>query len=249
MDGHLPVVHRSDPGNPTKLRPVAPNIWATRDEPLGGPANTCGFLIQRPAGNVFIYSCSAIIDYFDDIDRLGGVTTILLNHRDEATKHVTTLSDHYRAPVRMHPAEIEPSTEKGVRNIMALEAQETLGNDLSVLRTPGHTPGTTSYLYANPGDALTYAFTGDTFTNFTIDRFGSVLDFHPYEGNGADMRQTLERLRETQTDVIVPGLANGTINAYTWNTAQRRQLLNHCEAQLPVTACGGPRRDGTAKAE
>ncbi len=232
MDRHLPIVPRTEPTSQAELRPVAPNVWATRDEPLGGPANTCGFLIERPAGNVFVYSCSAITDYYDHLDALGGVSMILLNHRDEATPHVTTLSERYRAPVRMHEAEIEAATERGVRNIVGLTGRETFGDDLHGQPTPGHTPGTYSYLYTNPDDALTYAFTGDTFTNFTVDRFETVLGFHSYDGNLADIKTTLDTLRDLSIDVLVPGLANGTINAYRWTATQRQQLLDHCRAQL-----------------
>jgi glyoxylase-like metal-dependent hydrolase (beta-lactamase superfamily II) len=132
----------------------------------------------------------------------------------------------------MHEAEIEAATERGVRNIVGLTGRETFGDDLHGQPTPGHTPGTYSYLYTNPDDALTYAFTGDTFTNFTVDRFETVLGFHSYDGNLADIKTTLDTLRDLSIDVLVPGLANGTINAYRWTAIQRRQLLDHCRAQL-----------------
>ena len=46
------------------------------------------------------------------------------------------------------------------------------------------------------------------------------------------MRATLARLRTVESDVLVPGLANGTINAYTWDTSRRQQLMDHALAQL-----------------
>lgn len=233
MDAHLPTLPREEPTSTKRLRLLAPGIWATRDEPLGGPANTCGFLIEREAGNAFIYSCSAIEDYYEHLDELGGVSLILLNHRDEATRHVTTLADHYNAPVHTHKAEVEASKLRGVRNIVPHGPDTDLGGDIQAQHTPGHTPGATSYIYNNPNDGLRYIFPGDTFSNFTIDHFDRVIGFHPYEENVDDMRQTLERLKDIDTDVIVPGLANGTINAYRWTTEQRVQLLDHALKQLP----------------
>lgn len=232
MDRHLAPLTRVEPDSAGRLRPVAPGLWACPDEPLGGPANTCGFLLQRPDGNVFVYSCSLIEDFYDHIDELGGVSRILLNHMDEATPHVTTLAEHYGVPVHCHTAEVEACTAKGVRHIEPLAGDHEFADDLHAIHAPGHTAGTTAYLWHNPADDLRYLFTGDTFSNFTIDRFPAVLAFHPYDGEVDDMRATLARLRRTDSDVLVPGLANGTINAYPWSTAQRHALLDHAAGQL-----------------
>jgi glyoxylase-like metal-dependent hydrolase (beta-lactamase superfamily II) len=232
MDAHLPRLARTEPPNDHRLRPVAPLIWATRDEPLGGPANTCGFLIEQPGRNAFIYSCAAIEDYYEHIDELGGVSIVLLNHRDEATPHVTSLATHYDATVHTHAAEVVACTERGVCDIEPLSDDSDLGSDLSAIHAPGHTPGTTAYLFANPTDQRHYLFTGDTFTNFTIDNFARVTEFHPYANNVSDMRNTLALLDNTKSDILMPGLANGTINAYRWDALQRHTLMEHAAAQL-----------------
>ena len=152
---------------------------------------------------------------------------------DEATPHVTTLAEHYGVPVHCHTAEVEACTAKGVRHIEPLAGDHEFGDDLHAIHAPGHTAGTTAYLWHNTADDRLYLFTGDTFSNFTIDRFPSVLAFHPYEGELDDMRATLARLRGTDSDVLVPGLANGTINAYPWTTEQRHALIDHAASQLP----------------
>lgn len=78
---------RTEPLAPGQLRMVALGLWACPDEPPGGPANTCGFLLQRQAGNAFACSSSKVESYYDQIDELGGVAIVLLNHRDEAARH------------------------------------------------------------------------------------------------------------------------------------------------------------------
>jgi glyoxylase-like metal-dependent hydrolase (beta-lactamase superfamily II) len=227
---------RTEPIAPGKLRPVAPGLWACPDEPLGGPANTCGFLLQRQAGNAFVYSSSRIDSYYDHIDELGGVAIVLLNHRDEATRHVTTLANHYGAPVRAHQAEVDACTKRGVESITALTESEThLGADLIALHTPGHTPGVVTYLWSNPADDRCYLFTGDTLTKLTIDHTPAVLSFNPYPGNTADLHRTLTILAERPSDVLVAGLANGTIHAYQWNDDERRAVLDSARNQLDGT--------------
>ena len=237
MHDRLNPLPRIEPNTPGQLRAVAPGLWACPDEPLfGGAANTCGFLLQRPAGNAFVYSCASIESYYDHIDQLGGVALVLLNHRDEATRHVTTLANHYHAPVRAHQAEVDACTERGVESINALTQTETqLGPDLVAHHTPGHTPGVVSYLWANPADDRRYLFTGDTLTKLTTDHTAMVLSFHAYPGNTDDLRQTLTTLAELPSDVLVPGLANGPIHAYEWDADERRAVLDHARTRLDGT--------------
>ena len=237
MHDRLHPLPRIEPNTPGQLRAVAPGLWACPDEPLfGGAANTCGFLLQRPAGNAFVYSSSRIESYYDHIDELGGVALVLLNHRDEATRHVTTLANHYHAPVRAHQAEVDACTERGVESINALTQTETqLGPDLVAHHTPGHTPGVVSYLWANPADDRRYLFTGDTLTKLTTDHTAMVLSFHAYPGNTDDLRQTLTTLAELPSDVLVPGLANGPIHAYEWDADERRAVLDHARTRLDGT--------------
>lgn len=189
--------------------------------------------MQRQTGNAFVYSSSRIEAYYDHIDELGGVSMVLLNHRDEATPHVTALANHYNAPVRTHLAEVDACTQRGIESITALTESETrLGDDLIAFHTPGHTPGVVSYLWTNPADDRRYLFTGDTITKLTIDDAPAVLSFHPYPGNTNDLRRTLTILAERRSDILVPGLANGTIHAYQWNDDERRAALDNARTQL-----------------
>ncbi len=235
MHDNLTQLARTEPDGPGRLRPVAPGLWATPDEPLGnGPAQTCGFLLQRDQGNVFVYSSSAISNFYDHLDELGGVAMTVLNHRDEATRHVTRLADHYHIPVRTHAREVEACQRRGVREIEPITDPETrLGPDLLALHAPGHTPGTIAYLWHNPVDTKRYLFTGDTFTNFTLDRFPAVLGFHSYEHNIDDMRSTLDRLDAEPSDVLCPGLMGGTIHAFAWDEDGRHAVIDHARQQLP----------------
>ena len=227
MDAHLTALPRREPATEGRLRPVAPGLWATPDEPLGGPANTCGFLLQRSEGNVFVYSSNRIAEYADHVDELGGVDRVVLNHQVEATRFVTVLADRVGAPVRTHRLEVDACVDSGVREIDPFDGDTEFGPDLRAIHAPGHTPGTTAYLWHNERDGRRYLFTGDTFSNFPVDRFPAALGFHRYEGNIDDARSTLARLRAVESDVLTPGLANGVVNAYRWSTSERHRLLDH----------------------
>lgn len=243
MHDRLTQLPRTEADGPGRLRPVAPGLWATPDEPLGGgPAQTCGFLLQRDEGNVFVYSSSDISDHYDHLDELGGVATTVLNHRDEATRHVTRLADHYDIPVRAHANEVEACQRRDVREIEPITSDETeLGTDLLAIHAPGHTPGTVAYLWANAHDGKRYLFMGDTFSNFTLDRFPAVLGFHSYDGNVDDMRATLDRLEREPSDVLLPGLMGETIHAYAWDEAGRHAVIDHARQQLPEGSTYRPR--------
>ena len=235
MDPHLAVLPRIEASGQGRLRSVAGGLWATPPETLSGPVNTCGFLIQRAEGNVFVYSYSAIEAYYDHIDELGGVAMVLLNHRDEAGSHVTALADRYNATVHAHATEVEPCLQRGVAAINPLAGDTELGSDLEAWHTPGHTPGVMSYCWHNPNDDLRYLFTGDTFNQTTFDRVTAIFTFYPYEGNTQDLRQTLMRVREGHSDVLVPGLDWGDVDAYRWSAEERHRLFDHLITQLDAT--------------
>lgn len=235
MNAPLNALARSEPTGHGRLRAVVPGLWATPPATLSGPVNTCGFLIERDEDNAFVYSSPSIDDYFDHIDELGGVAMVLLNHRDEAGSYVTTLADRYGATVHAHHAEAEACRQRGVTTINRLEGDTELGADLEAWHTPGHTPGVMSYRWHNPTDGLHYLFTGDTFNQATFDSVSAVFTYHPYENNAHDLRHTLVRLRDADSDVLVPGLGWGDIDAYRWSPQQRHSLFDDLIAQLDAT--------------
>jgi glyoxylase-like metal-dependent hydrolase (beta-lactamase superfamily II)/ferredoxin len=112
------------------------------------------YLIRRPGGNVLIDSPRFSGPLVKNIDAMGGVSRMLLTHQDDVADHakyqqrfgcerVLHRDDvHSRtASIELQPAGTEPIT---------------LGDDLVMIPTPGHTKGHAVFLYRN-----TYLFTGD----------------------------------------------------------------------------------------
>lgn len=215
-----------------ELRAVAPGVWATQEEPLfGGLSKAAGFLLERQEGNAFIYSSSLIEQHFDQIQALGGVDYVLLNHRDEASRSVTILAEQFNATVMAHSAELEACRQRGVEDVQALPegVQVKIGTDLVAVHTPGHTPGVVMYLWKQQNKTR-YLFSGDTLS--IMENMGQILQFHPYEGNLGDLLNTLNLIAELDSDVVVPGLESPQLNAYAWTPEVRHEVVQTLKGQL-----------------
>ena len=84
---------------------------------------------------------------------------------------------------------------------------ETHFGDFQLLPTPGHTPGSCSYLYRSPL-GLTYLFVGDTVTR-SHDRWITVL---VPDSNPAELSQTLEFYRTLRPDVVLMSTTRGHLS-------------------------------------
>ncbi|MCB9753215.1 MAG: MBL fold metallo-hydrolase [Myxococcales bacterium] len=227
-----------------RLREVMPGLWATRDESIGSGVNTVGYLLQRrEGGNVFIYSTSQLEDEDAALElrALGGINRILLNHRDEASPYVESLSRRFAASVMTHERERRACELKGVTPTRAFSEPETaLGRDLVAYHTPGHTPGVMSYLWRNPHDGgRGYLFTGDTLTRASFERVESLLSFYPFRGNRLELQRSLELLRALDSAYVLPGLARGEpVAAFEWSADERRAALDPMIDALAASASG-----------
>ncbi len=227
-----------------RLREVLPGLWATPDEPLGSGVNTIAYLLRREGGNTFIYSSPRVDDAAAEaeLQALGGVSCVLLNHRDEASPHVAALARRFSAPIWVHERERRACELKGVVPSRVFTGRETaLGRDLVAFHTPGHTPGVTSYLWRNPhDDGRAYLFTGDTLTRASFERVESLLYFYPYRGNRLELIRSLELLRALESDVVLPGLSRGEpVAAFEWSPAARRRALDPMIEALEHASASG----------
>ena len=108
------------------------------------------YLIRRPAGNVLMDSPRAAEPLMKHLEALGGVSMLVLSHRDDVADHAA-----YRARFGcdrvMHRAEGMTWPERFVEGREPI----SLADDLLLIPTPGHTAGSVCLLYR---DVL---FTGD----------------------------------------------------------------------------------------
>ena len=112
------------------------------------------FLLQRPAGNVAVYNSPGLTSAADAIAELGGAARLLVNHWHEGMYGNPGLD----LPVSVHDRD-RAQLAASMTVTDTFSRGQTLDDDLQVIPTPGHTAGTTSFLWDN--GVHRFLFTGD----------------------------------------------------------------------------------------
>ncbi len=131
-------------------------------EPITGDVYFCGYasqasygassyLIRRPSGNVLVDSPRFAKLLVDSIAELGGVSTMILTHRDDVADH-QRFRDRFGCERVIHRADVDEDTRDCERIV---DGDHELAADLRVIHVPGHTRGSIALLHR---DVL---FTGD----------------------------------------------------------------------------------------
>lgn len=112
------------------------------------------YFLERPGGNVIVYNSPGVNSSAAAILDRGGAARLLINHAHEAMYGAPELD----IPVYVH--EDDRAEVAGSLPVSAVfDRRQVIDGDLEVIPTPGHTAGTTSYLWDN-GDQR-FLFTGD----------------------------------------------------------------------------------------
>jgi glyoxylase-like metal-dependent hydrolase (beta-lactamase superfamily II) len=189
----------------TTMIQIRDDLWQTRtDSPLPG-LTTHAYLWRRPDGNVLFYSPATDAD-FDTIDGLGGVAAQYLSHLDEAGPNLARIADRFDRRLHAPAAEVDAISKHG-RVDVAVDAVRSLDeNDVEVLPTPGHSPGSTCYL-VTARDGAKYLFTGDTMFPTGDGRWSTFVV--PGRGDGVAMRDSLKLLGTVQPDLVISSAFGG----------------------------------------
>ena len=132
------------------LTQIRDDLFQTRmDSPFPG-LTTHAYLWRRPAGNVLFY-CPATDAEFDAIDALGGVSAQYLSHQDEAGPNLGRIADRFGRRLHAPSAELEAISEHGHVDVPVDAIRHVDTNDVEVLPTPGHSPGSTCYVVTGVG--------------------------------------------------------------------------------------------------
>jgi glyoxylase-like metal-dependent hydrolase (beta-lactamase superfamily II) len=159
------------------------------------------FLLERQAGNVLIYANGVLGADLDAWRDLGAIERQYLGHWHEAMFGEKELARRIDAPLFVHADDAaEVRARRPVR--AAFSRPHGLDGDLEVIPIPGHTPGSTAYLWRSGGRRL--LFTADSLYLDGDEWVAAVLGS---SDRGAYL-ESLERLRETEFDVLVPWAAS-----------------------------------------
>ena len=181
------------------LTQINDDLYQTRmDSPFPG-LTTHAYLWRRPTGNVLFYSPAGDTE-FDAIDELGGVKAQYLSHLDEAGPNLARIAERFKRRLHAPAAELEQIAQHGAVHVPVDAVRHVDTNDVEVLPTPGHSPGSTCYLVTGAG-GVRYLFTGDTIFPAGDGTWSTFVV--PGRGDAAAMRDSVKLLGALAPDVVI----------------------------------------------
>ncbi len=185
--------------------------------PFAATVHARAFLLERPAGNLLLYSTGALAGELDALRRAGGAQRQYLNHWHESLWGFAPPELHARLIV--HAADA-PEVERRGGEAATFDRPFQLDGDFEAIPIPGHTPGATAYLWDNGDHRL--LFTGDSLYLSGERWRAAVLD----SSDRARYLESLELIRELDFDVLVPWAcdADGQFLAHVTEEERRARL-------------------------
>jgi glyoxylase-like metal-dependent hydrolase (beta-lactamase superfamily II) len=209
------------------LTQIKDDLYQTRmDSPFPG-LTTHAYLWRRPAGNVLFYSPATDAD-FDALDALGGVSAQYLSHLDEAGPNLGRIAERFGRRLHAPAAELEQIAQHGRVDVPLDTVRHVDGNEVDVIPTPGHSPGSTCYLVTGVG-GVRYLFTGDTIFPAGDGTWSTFVV--PGRGDAAAMRDSLKLLATVQPDLVISSAFAGetaveTVDAERWSAIVDQALAS-----------------------
>jgi glyoxylase-like metal-dependent hydrolase (beta-lactamase superfamily II)/ferredoxin len=162
----------------------------------GSSYGASSYLIVRPEGNVLIDSPRFATPLVKSIEKMGGIKSMFLTHRDDVADHEKWAA-HFGAERIMHRDDISRSTSGVERVLTGRDAVEL--QDLLAIPTPGHTRGHTVLLYRDR-----YLFSGDhLWWSAAYDALNASQSVCWY--SWAEQILSIERLLGYQFEWVLPG--------------------------------------------
>jgi hydroxyacylglutathione hydrolase len=188
------------------MKQIYPDLWQTNPEHPFPNLNTHAYLLVRNAGNVLFYS-SGHSDEHRHIQQLGGITRQYVSHRDEAGPALVRIKQIFGSELCCHQLE-EKVVSKACPVDLTFQAREIHLGDIEVMPTPGHTDGSTCFLFRSP-HGRTYLFTGDTI--FPSDGSWETFVMPQAGGSKSDLINSLTLLHSLKPDVVISSASVGRI--------------------------------------
>ena len=212
------------------LKTIREDLFQTRvDSPFPG-LTTHAYLWRRPAGNVLFYNPVGQAD-FGAIAELGGVSAQYLSHLDEAGPNLTRIAERFGRRLHAPAAELEAIGKHGRIDVALDAVRHVDSNDVEVLPTPGHSPGSTCYLVTGAGSER-YLFTGDTIFPVGDGTWSTFVV--PGRGDPADMRDSIKLLGSVAPDIVISSAFGGETAIETVDDARWSEIVD--QAMTSVTA-------------
>lgn len=182
------------------LETAIPGLKASgpRSLPFAPTVDVRAFLLQREAGNLLLYSVDGLEREAAAFEQLGGVSRRYLVHGHEAM----FAADGPAAPLFVHEAD-RAAAERHVEVRASFTRRHVLDDDFEAIPIPGHTPGSTAYLWDSGRHRM--LFTGDSLMLSEGEWIAAVLDSSDPDA----YVESLQLIRELDFNVLVPWAATG----------------------------------------
>jgi hydroxyacylglutathione hydrolase len=214
----------------TTMTQIRDDLFQTRvDTPFPG-LTTHAYLWRRPDGNVFFYSPATDAD-FDAIDGLGGVAAQYLSHLDEAGPNLARIAQRFGRRLHAPAAELEAITKHGQVDVPLVSHRHVDVNDVEVLPTPGHSPGSTCYLATGVGGEK-YLFTGDTMFPAGDGSWSTFVV--PGRGDAPAMRDSVKLLGSIQPDIVISSAFGGDTAVEVVDSLRWAQCIEQALSSIPA---------------
>jgi len=188
---------------------IYPYLYRTASVPLFpfSSFKTNAYLLIRPKGNLLVYGPGKNIEsYYDFIESKGGITKVLISHRDEATKYSTKVAERFNAQIYCPKLE-EDEISKKCRVNKTFSGDKRLDDTFEIFAIPGHSHGSSCFLWTAP-DKKRILFTGDSLYPGSD---GSWTTYIMDKNNIPAAIKSLKKMRNLNPHVIVPaGYSNKT---------------------------------------
>ncbi len=212
----------------TTLTKIRDDLFQTQmDSPFPG-LTTHAYLWRRPAGNVLFYSPATDAD-FDAIDGLGGVSAQYLSHLDEAGPNLVRIADRFGRRLHAPAAELDAISKHGRVDVPLDAVRHIDGNDVEVLPTPGHSPGSTCYVATGVGGER-YLFTGDTIFPAGDGTWSTFVV--PGRGDAAAMQDSVKLLGTVEPDIVISSAFGGETAIEAVDAARWSEIVDQALASV-----------------
>jgi glyoxylase-like metal-dependent hydrolase (beta-lactamase superfamily II) len=174
------------------------------------------YVLERPQGNLIVYNSPGVNQSANAIAALGAPTRLLINHSHESMYG----QPDFGVPIWIHGND-RSDVEGSLEVAGTFDARGALDSDLEVIPTPGHTPGTTCYLWDN-GEHR-FLFTGDFIWIENGEWKAVVLE----SALRKDYVNSLALVRDLDFDVLVPWGAtegNPPVGLVTSSSEKRERI-------------------------
>jgi len=209
------------------MKEIYPNLWQTKLEIPFGSVNAHAYFLRLPEGNLMIYS-TGHAEEIAHIAKMGGIKYQYLSHRHEAGASLETIKREFSSKLCCGEKERAAISELCEVDLTFSENTRHFA-DIEIIPTPGHTDGSTSFLYKSPSGQK-FLFTGDTLLQ-SHGQWHTIVSSDE-GGRSESLIESLQKYRGLDHDVVLWSASRGPKSFVETTEAQWKEDIDNVIAKL-----------------